>query len=287
MLTCPGCSASYDVSEYKRGSRLRCNCGQILTVPDNGVHPISAHTLHCASCGGSLEKGRDTCPFCGALVDLSAARLTAYCPDCLTMSPEGARFCGGCGKPLIVEPERPEAASERCPRCAVPMRNRTLDERRVLECPVCLGMFVSVDTFETLIRKQEDRIGVSAEGARKSVLRAEPVTYIKCPECGGVMNRMNYGRISGVIVDYCRNHGYWLDNGELEKIAEFVASGGLKQRYLLEIEEAKSAAARAKAEASGANVFTAPMSVGSRDAGAAAPGNGVWGFIKLISELFD
>ena len=286
MLSCPGCGASYDVSEYKPGRRLRCNCGQILTVPDAGVHPRPAHTLHCASCGGNLEKGRDTCPFCGALVDLSSARLTAYCPDCLTMSPEGARFCAGCGKPLVAEPSRPETASERCPRCAVPMRNRTLDERRILECPVCLGMFVSVETFETLIRKQEERVGASAEGARKSVLHAEPVTYIKCPECGGVMNRMNYGRISGVIVDYCRNHGYWLDNGELEKIAEFVSSGGLKQRYQLEMEEAKSAAARAKAEASGTSAFTAPMSAGAMDAGAASE-SGVWGFIKLISELFD
>ena len=232
LLECINCQKSYDVSSYEPGRRLRCGCGQILAVPDQGAYPRAAGTLHCSSCGGPLEKGRDTCSFCGAVLDLSTARLTAYCPSCLAMSPEGARFCSGCGKPLTMAVERPDAADEPCPRCAVSMRNRSLDAHRVLECPVCLGMFVSVDAFESLIRRQESRVGEEAGegGARKSVLQAEPVVYIKCPECHGVMNRMNYGRISGVIVDYCRRHGYWLDGGELEKIAAFVATGGLRER---------------------------------------------------------
>ncbi len=130
------------------------------------------------------------------------------------------------------------------------MRNRQLGSRRALECPMCLGLFVSVDTFETLIRNQENRVGEVKDGdaLAKATLLAETVTYIKCPVCGEVMNRMNYARISGVIVDYCKRHGFWLDNGELEKIAAFVASGGLKARYQLEMEEAKSAASKAKLE---------------------------------------
>jgi Zn-finger nucleic acid-binding protein len=59
---------------------------------------------------------------------------------------------------------------------------------------------------------------------------------------------MNYGRISGVIVDYCRSHGYWLDDGELEKIAKWVATGGLKEKYKLEMEEAQAAASKARFE---------------------------------------
>ena len=42
------------------------------------------------------------------------------------------------------------------------------------------------------------------------------------------MQRKNYGKRSGVIVDWCGTHGTWLDADELEQIAAFIASGGLR-----------------------------------------------------------
>jgi Zn-finger nucleic acid-binding protein len=105
---------------------------------------------------------------------------------------------------------------------------------------MCCGLFVELDTFELLIRQQEDRVGdvAASNGPKKSKLGVEPVTYIKCPVCSNIMNRLNYARISGVLIDFCREHGYWLDNGELEKIAQWVATGGLVKKYELEKEEA-------------------------------------------------
>jgi len=52
------------------------------------------------------------------------------------------------------------------------------------------------------------------------------VTYIKCPVCQKLMNRINFGSQSGVIVDKCRDHGVWLDGGELRQILEWVKAGG-------------------------------------------------------------
>ncbi|RIL01515.1 MAG: hypothetical protein DCC71_17510 [Proteobacteria bacterium] len=43
------------------------------------------------------------------------------------------------------------------------------------------------------------------------------------------MHRKNYGRRSGVIVDWCGPHGTWLDADELEQIAGFIAGGGLRE----------------------------------------------------------
>jgi hypothetical protein len=55
-----------------------------------------------------------------------------------------------------------------------------------------------------------------------------------------MMNRVNFGRLSGAIVDVCRGHGTYLDPGELHRIVEFIRSGGLeraRQRRLEELRE--------------------------------------------------
>jgi hypothetical protein len=41
------------------------------------------------------------------------------------------------------------------------------------------------------------------------------------------MQRKNFGHRSGVVVDWCGNHGTWLDAHEMEDIAGFVLEGGL------------------------------------------------------------
>ncbi|MBW2368887.1 MAG: zf-TFIIB domain-containing protein [Deltaproteobacteria bacterium] len=41
------------------------------------------------------------------------------------------------------------------------------------------------------------------------------------------MVRRNFKKISGVMVDICRDHGVWFDAGELEQIRIFIANGGL------------------------------------------------------------
>ena len=42
------------------------------------------------------------------------------------------------------------------------------------------------------------------------------------------MNRINFARCSGVIVDVCKGHGTWFDRDELRAIVEFVRGGGLE-----------------------------------------------------------
>ena len=51
------------------------------------------------------------------------------------------------------------------------------------------------------------------------------------------MNRMNFGRRSGTVVDVCRGHGTFLDRGELHQVVRFVHEGGLERARLAEIEE--------------------------------------------------
>ena len=56
---------------------------------------------------------------------------------------------------------------------------------------------------------------------------ADPVHYRPCPSCSQLMNRKNFGGISGIIVDVCTLHGTYFDAGELPRVLEFVRRGGL------------------------------------------------------------
>lgn len=41
------------------------------------------------------------------------------------------------------------------------------------------------------------------------------------------MNRVNFGRLSGTVVDVCRGHGTFLDRGELHQVVRFILDGGM------------------------------------------------------------
>ncbi len=43
------------------------------------------------------------------------------------------------------------------------------------------------------------------------------------------MNRRQFARVSGVIIDVCRPHGAWLDRGELGAIRRFLRAGGARR----------------------------------------------------------
>ena len=125
------------------------------------------------------------------------------------------------------------------PRCKVRFRRRDLGGQRPLECPMCCGLFIEADAFEDLLEKPTDEMKKASDvsGPDRASLEMEKVVYLKCPECSEVMNRTNYGEDSGVMIDYCVEHGYWLDAGELERIATWIGSGGLLRKYAYGSEE--------------------------------------------------
>jgi len=62
---------------------------------------------------------------------------------------------------------------------------------------------------------------------------------VPCPQCGQLMNRINFARCSGVVVDICKGHGTWFDRDELSAIVQFIRGGGLevsRQKDKAEIE---------------------------------------------------
>ncbi len=119
------------------------------------------------------------------------------------------------------------------------MQSRSLDERElaVLECGTCAGLWVGNEVFERLAsHAKEVRVAVEALGSEQAatLVPFAPIEtgrrlYRPCTICGSLMHRRNYGRKSGVIVDTCRNHGVWFDEGELARILRWLHGGGAQR----------------------------------------------------------
>ena len=60
-----------------------------------------------------------------------------------------------------------------------------------------------------------------------TVANTETVRYLSCPECQKLMNRVNFAKYSGVIMDVCRTHGTFFDRDELHRVITFIRGGGL------------------------------------------------------------
>ena len=140
----------------------------------------------------------------------------------------GSKHCQRCGAAAAV-PEVTDAKDRKCPRCRVEMASVTIGSTAVLECERCVGLWVNVSSFEKICadREQQSAVLGAAAHATSAAHEISKVNYVPCPECSQLMNRLNFARCSGVIVDICKKHGTWFDRDELSRIVEFISDGGL------------------------------------------------------------
>lgn len=179
---------------------------------------------NCLNCGAALPPDSLVCSYCKTRQDID---LKSIHPN-TTGYPESDRICPRCQKPM--------------PVINLPIAEKFLVER----CPSCLGIFFDNGELEATLEKSvalsfevDHPLLEKLQGAMRR--QDYPVTYIKCPVCQKFMNRINYGSRSGVIVDTCKNHGIWLDGGELRQLMEWLKAGGdlHHKRNQLEIERLK------------------------------------------------
>ena len=81
----------------------------------------------------------------------------------------------------------------------------------------------------------DDGDGVLPIGEAPTTAGDIQVVYRPCPCCSAMMNRYNYARISGIILDGCKNHGLWFDRDELRRVLDFIQGGGLEKSRTREI----------------------------------------------------
>jgi Zn-finger nucleic acid-binding protein len=164
---------------------------------------------NCKNCGAALSGNLLICSYCKTRQDVDLTMISRYTVE----KPESKRIC---------------------PRCHIPLQviDLRLGEKFYIErCERCLGLFFDPGELEALLDKTVTHV-YEIDRQRldeiQNVKRSSeyPLSYIDCPVCGKLMNRINFGSRSGVIADKCRDHGLWLDGGELRQILEWVKAGG-------------------------------------------------------------
>jgi Zn-finger nucleic acid-binding protein len=104
----------------------------------------------------------------------------------------------------------------------------------IFACSGCDGLWVPAAAFDALVKRIPPAAPAPSQGLRAQPARLDAgfettFAYRRCPACREPMVRRNFGRISGVVVDWCGAHGTWFDADELGRVAAFVAAGGLEK----------------------------------------------------------
>ena len=199
---------------------------------------MNAETLNCPNCGAAISSDSPRCQYCESKL------ATIACPSCFGMMFIGSRHCPHCGA-AAAETTAAELSVLKCPRCKSDMASVTIGSEPMRECERCGGLWVEVAVFDRICANREKQSivlgGASIAPGHQPEANGETETvrYIPCPQCQDLMNRINFARCSGVIVDVCRGHGTWFDRDELSEVVQFIRGGGLdlaRQKDKREIE---------------------------------------------------
>jgi len=185
---------------------------------------MSIESLNCPNCGAGVASDSSRCQFCKTRLK------TMACPKCFGLMFVGAKFCDHCGAiaaPVEISLNEKEGD---CPRCRVPLESNRIGETSLRSCTKCDGLWLDVASFEEICADRERQSAVLGF-LDKRTLKGQPLTkinYVPCPDCGQLMNRNNFARASGVIVDICKQDGVWFDADELPSIIGFIQKGGME-----------------------------------------------------------
>jgi Zn-finger nucleic acid-binding protein len=248
----------------------------------------TAGGLKCPNCGARVAPDHAHCEFCGV------ALATQTCPSCLRTVFVGFEHCPECGAEVV----RPGVAAQAsCPSCKQVMSVLQLGDAQANQCGQCFGLWIEPAAFGRICQNTEDHAAVF--GA-PSLFPADPahrelaaVRYLPCPACAKLMNRTNFARCSGVIIDTCKHHGIWFDRDELHAIVKFIEAGGMDKSRALEADRlAEQSRELASQQSLGSDIPVNPAGLGPTYLGPADtfdPAgvlNAVGSIVSLLKHLF-
>ena len=163
----------------------------------------------CSSCSAPLPANINRCTYCNVRNDVNLHGKHSYS----IKTRQSDRICPHCDKPLQT------------------VKLDLSDPFYIERCKTCFGLFFDPGEIELLLESSVSNVfdinlklikNINKDRYKKN----QSVKYVKCPVCQVLMNRVNFGRRSGVIIDQCKKHGIWVDNGEVTHLMEWKKAGG-------------------------------------------------------------
>lgn len=196
-------------------------------------------TYNCPNCGAAAAPDSVRCAYC------HSSLATLVCASCFGAIFIGMKHCPWCG--ADAQAGKPAQSSiGKCPRCDLDLLLLAAGNKQLFECPGCGGLWVDKDTLQQICTEREKQQAVMGLDFASHPTTATPGrnerTYVPCPVCRKLMNRKNFADCSGIIVDWCRDHGTWFDRDELKNVVQFILGGGLAKSRDVEksrLEEAR------------------------------------------------
>lgn len=232
-MICLGCGGIVDEGQGIPTGEVGCSC-----PPPS----VEARSVICPSCGGSLLVGARACPYCRCTL------ATQRCDRCFSWNLASAQHCQACGTGLSDAAKDREHRSLSCPRCSGSLSARRYRDLDVDECDSCGGFLVEPAMMDRIVSMRDGSTNLRLALPARPAVRETAVRYIRCPVCQKSMNRQAFGRISGVVVDVCRDDGVWFDPGELAEVLAFIERGGLTRAREREAQELADAARALRTE---------------------------------------
>ncbi len=166
--------------------------------------------MDCSNCGAPLPAKSNVCRYCETLNDTNLRTVRSR-----RTAGESRGACPHCKKALETT--------------AIALEPKIDVDR----CACCHGIFFDPGELEQLLEASSGKIRWVDRDRLDALVREEThaedfksIQYVKCPDCSQLMNRKAYGAMAGVVTDQCRQHGIWLDGGELHRLLKWRAAGG-------------------------------------------------------------
>lgn len=248
-IVCLGCGGAVDEGDGIPDGHEPCSC-----PPPS----VEAKSVDCPTCGGPLRVGARACPFCHCT--LASCR----CGHCMAWNLAQAAHCQACGRAMQGDAvEEGRQKEHPCPRCDTVLVARRYNDLDVDECDSCGGLMITPTMMDRLVESRDKSTNLRLALPERPYEREQQVRYIKCPDCQKMMNRQAFGRISGVIVDVCKQHGVWFDPGELGQVLAFVERGGLERARERHADELAEQQRRLRSDQAGAAVSSSMSQAGA------------------------
>ena len=105
-----------------------------------------------------------------------------------------------------------------CPVCENPLVVLELDQIEIDHCLNCGGIWLDAGELELLLETKEERERFGTILVEDNSVKERRHS---CPICNKKMKKVFVGEEKKILIDKCkRNHGLWLDMGELEQVIE-------------------------------------------------------------------